>query len=99
MSRPYGKIPRKGAKPVAAPPAEIQINIAGRHTIEQLSLELQRALARLQEHDVYGVQKVRIRLQPLDEQGNSMALWREDGQAIELIEIPEPPPEPPYRKD
>ena len=99
MTRAYGKIPRKGHKATVAPPAEIQINIAGRHTIEQLSHELQKAMARLQEHDVHGVQKVRMRLQPLDEKGDSMALWRENGEVVETIQIPEPEPEPPYRKD
>ena len=99
MTRAYGKIPRKGGKVTAVPPAEIQINITGRHTIEQLSHELQKAIARLQEHDVHGVQKVRMRLQPLDEKGDSMALWRENGEAVEIIHIPEPQPEPPYRKD
>ncbi len=99
MTRSYGKIPRKGHKAQPPPSAEIQINITGRHTLEQLSLELQKALARLQEHDVYGVQKVRIRLQPLDEKGQGVSLWKETGEPLETIQIPDEPTVPPYRAE
>jgi len=97
MSKPYGKIPRKASRPQPSPPSEIQINIAGRYTLEQLSHELAKAVARLQEHGVYGVQKMRMHLQPLDEKGQGIALWDEQGKAVETIQIPDVPPEPPYR--
>jgi hypothetical protein len=89
---------RNGRKPPAAPaPSELQINLTERHTYEQLSLELQRVVAILQDHGVYGVEKFRMRLLPLDEQGNPVALFDEDGQQITVIDIPEKPKEKPYR--
>lgn len=99
MARSYGKIPRGGKREQPAPPAEIRIRIPGRHTLEQLSLDLQRAVARLQEHNVYGVQNFRIQLQPLDQDGKPIGLWTEDGNPVEVINIPEPKPEPPYRAE
>ena len=97
MTRPYGKIPRKSHKAQPPATADLQININGRHTLEQFSLELSRAVARLQEHEVFGVQRVRIRLETLDEKGETMAAYSEDGKPVQLIQIPDVPPEPPYR--
>lgn len=99
MSRSYGKIPRGGRKDQPAAPADLQINITGRHTLEQLSMELQKAIAQLQEQHVYGVQKVRIRLEALDTKGELIALYDEDGRPIPLIQIPPLKAEPPYRGD
>ena len=97
MTRSYGKTPRPRRQPPSAPTAEIQINITGRHTLEQLSLEVQRAIARLQDHGIDGVEKFRVRLLPLDEAAASMAVWDDDGQQVLTINIPDLPPEKPYR--
>ena len=99
MTRPYGKIPRKGHKAQPPPSADIQINISGRHTLEQFSLELSKAVARLQEHAVYGVQRIRMRLETLDEKGEPMTAYTEDGKPVELIQIPDVPPPAPYRSE
>jgi hypothetical protein len=99
MARQYGEFSRKGAQKPTPPPAEILINITGRHTLEQITHEFQKAIAILQEHDVYGVEKLRMRFQPLDEKGARRALWAEDGKAIEKIDIPEVPATPPYRRE
>lgn len=99
MSRPYGRMPRQGSKAPAAPAAlEVQINLTERHTLEQVSLELQKAIAILQDHGVYGVEKFRMRLQPLDDQAKPVALFDETGQQITVIDIPEKPKEKPYRE-
>lgn len=99
MSRPYGKISRKGAQKPTPPPAEIQMNFAGRHTLEQITHEFQKAMAILQEHDVIGVQKFRMRFEPLDGQGQGIALWDAAGQPIAVMNIPDIPAPPPYRED
>ena len=98
MSRPYGKMPRHRRKaPAAAAPAEVQINLTERHTLEQLFLELQRAVAILQDHGVAGVEKFRMRLLPLDEAAAPMALIDDKRQRVLTINIPEVPAEKPYR--
>ena len=97
MTGSYGKTPRPRRQPPTAPTAEIQINITGRHTLEQLSLEVQRAIARLQDHGIAGVEKFRVRLLPLDEAAAPMAVWDDDGQQVLTINIPDLPPEKPYR--
>ena len=97
MTRSYGKTPRPSRKLPTAPSAEIQINIIGRHTLEQLSLEVQRAIERLNVHGVTGVERFRVRLLPLDNAAAPMTLWNEHGQQIQAINIPDLPPEKPYR--
>jgi hypothetical protein len=97
MTRNYGRMKRPARQEPTAPPAEIQINITGRHTLEQLSLELQRAVARLQDHGITGVEKFRARLLPLDEAAAPMAAWDQHGQQVLTINIPDLPPEKPYR--
>ncbi len=99
MTRPYGKIPRNGHKAQPMPSADLQINIGGRHTLEQFSRELSRAVARLQEHEVHGVQRVRIRLETLDEKGETIAAYSESGKPVQLIQIPDVPAPPPYRAE
>jgi hypothetical protein len=97
MTRSYGKTHRPARQQPIAPPAEIQINITGRHTLEQLSLEVQRAIERLNVHGVAGVEKFRIRLLPLDDAGAPVAVWDDHGQQVLTINIPDLPPEKPYR--
>lgn len=98
MSRPYGRTPRSDPKAPAAPASlEIQINLTERHTIEQLALELQRAVAILQDYGAVGVERFRMRLQPLGEDGMPIALFDDDGQQITVIDIPEKPKAGPWR--
>ncbi len=97
MTRSYGKPARSSRQPPTAPPAEIQINITGRHTLEQLSLELQRAIERLNVHGITGVERFRVRLLPLDDAAAPMTVWDAHGQQVQTINIPDLPPEKPYR--
>lgn len=98
MSRPYGKLPPGGRKKPDAPEAtEIQVNITGRHTSEQIALEVQRALAMVQDYGAIGLEKFRFRLLPLDEEGAPMILRDGQGQQVTVINIPDVPAEPVYR--
>ena len=97
MTRSYGRTQRPNRQPSIALPAEIQINITGRHTLEQLSLELQRAVARLQDYGITGVEKFRVRLLPLDEAAAPISVLDDHGQQVLTINIPDLPPEKPYR--
>jgi hypothetical protein len=99
MTRPYGKISRTTRRDPPAAPTDLQINITGRHTLEQLSMELQVVIARLQEAHAYGVQNVRIRLEPTDKQGERITLFDQEGKPVQLMRVPELPPEPPYRPE
>jgi hypothetical protein len=100
LSRQYGKIPRGGRKqPEASQPAEIQVNITGRHTMEQLALEVQRALAMVQDFGAAGLEKFRFRLLPLDARAEPTILRDRAGQIVTTINIPDEPPEKPYREN
>ena len=98
MTKPYGKIPRKSHKAQPPPSAELQINITDRHTLEQFSHELQKVIGRLQEHDVYGVQRISISLETLDDKGERVA-YSDAGKPVQLIQIPEVPVPPRYRPE
>ena len=98
MSRSYGRILRGGQKTPTTPASlEIQINLTERHTIEQLLFELQRAVHIVQERGAIGVERFRMRLQPLGEDGKPVALLDDDGQQITVIDIPEKPKAGPWR--
>lgn len=97
MTRSYGKTKRPNRQPPIALPAEIQINITGRHTLEQLSLEVQRAIERLNVYGITGVEKFRVRLLPLDETAAPMSVLDDHGQQVLTINIPDLPPQKPYR--
>lgn len=98
LSRPYGRIPRKGHKPKGpAQPAEIRMVIPQTYTLEQFALEVQRGFHRLQELGATGLTRFRAQLMPLDEHGEPMTLHDEHGEPVTVINIPELPPEAPYR--
>jgi hypothetical protein len=97
MKQPYGKYQRGKAKPSIQPAASVIVEIHGRHTLEQFSLELQKAVARLQERGAFGIEECRFTINPLDEKGVLMALHNADGEAMTRIDIGAPPPDPPYR--
>jgi hypothetical protein len=78
---------------------EIQVNIHERHTIEQIALEVQRALAMVQDYGAIGLEKFRFRLLPLDAEGLPMILRNGQGHQVTAINIPEKPAEPVYRKN
>lgn len=100
MSHPYGKFARSGGKgPEAPQPVEIQVNITDRYTIEQLALEVQRALAMVQDYGAIGLEKFRFRLLPLDHDGAPMVLRDEQGRAVTVINIPDVPAVPVYRQN
>lgn len=100
MSRPYGKRPSANRKQPDAPQAvEIQVNITERHTMEQVALEVQRALAMVQDYGAVGVEKFRFRLLPLDRDGMPMVLRNEQDQQVTAINIPDVPPTPVYREN
>ncbi len=85
--------------PEAPQATEIQVNITGRHTVEQLALEVQRALAMVQDYGATGMEKFRFRLLPLDEQAAPMILRDRAGEQVTVINIPDEPEPPPYRKN
>lgn len=94
MSRPYGNTPRGGRRqPEAALPVEIQVNMRERHTMEQLALEVQRALAMVEEFGAFGVESFRFRLLPLDADGRPVILRDGQGKAVTAIHIPEQGPD------
>ena len=100
MSRPYGKTPMHGRKqPGAEQATEIQVNITDRHSIEQIALEVQRALAMVQDYGVVGLEKFRFRLMPLDEKAEPMILRDMQGRQVLTINIPDQPEPPPYQKN
>ena len=100
MSPPYGKPPARRSRPTqAVQPGEIQNNITGRHTMEQLALEVQRALAMVQDYGAFGIEKFRFRLLPLDAQARPTVLPDEHGHQVMAINIPDVPAEPVYRQD
>jgi len=97
MKQPYGKIPR-GSKAKTLPSADrLIIEIRDRHTLEQFSLELQKMIARLQEHGAHGVEACTVYLKPLDDKGERIALWNEKGEPISRLEVSLLPESPPYR--
>lgn len=98
MKQPYGKYQRGKSSP--APSADrLAITIHGRHTLEQLSLELQKMIAELQEHGVHGVEACSLYLKPLDEQAGRIALWNDKGEPISRLDVPRQATPPPYRRD
>jgi hypothetical protein len=97
MKQPWGEFKRGKAKPPTPPPASVIVKIHGRHTLEQFSLELQKAVARLQEQHVFGIEECRFTINPLDEKGQPMALRDAKGEFMSRLEIGAPPPDPPYR--
>ena len=100
MSRPYGRRPPSSGKQPDAPAAtEIQVNITGRHTMEQLALEVQRALAMVEDYGATGLENFRFRLLPLDHDGVPVVLRDEQGQQVTVINIPDVLPQPAYRQN
>jgi hypothetical protein len=79
------RYPKRAAK--AAPVKNIRIKTAGRHDLEQLSFALQRAIAGLQDQDVYSVESVSVYLAPLNQSGDRMTLMDARGKPVEVIEI------------
>lgn len=97
MKQSYGKYSRSKAK--TAPSADrLAIDIRDRHTLEQFSLELQKMIARLQEHGAHGVEACTVYLKPLDNKGERIALWNEKGEAISRLEVSAPAMLSPYRE-
>ncbi len=87
MSRSYDKIPR-GGKAKTAPSADrLVIDIKDRHTLEQFSFELQKLIAKLQEHGVYGIKDCTVYLKTLDEQAERIALWDAKGEPISRLQM------------
>ena len=78
-------------------PVEIQVNITDRHSIEQIALEVQRALAMVQDYGAAGLEKFRFRLLPLDLEGEPIILRDGQGEPVTIINIPDVPAEPVYR--
>lgn len=100
MSRAYGKRPSSSRnQPAMQQPIEIQVNITGRHTMEQLALEVQRALAMVQDYGAAGLEKFRFRLLPLDKEAQPTVLLDEQGNQVTTINIPDVPAEPAYRRN
>jgi hypothetical protein len=97
MKQPYGKIPRGGRTKPAPSADRLMIEIRDRHTLEQFSLELQKMIARLQEHGAHGVEACSVYLKPLDDKGERIALWNEKGEPISRLEISAQEVIPPYR--
>ena len=100
MPRSYGTLPSRSRKQHSGAEAtEIQVNITGRHTMEQLALEVQRALAMVQDYGVIGLEKFRFRLLPMDADAKPMILRNELGQQVTTINIPDVPAAPVYRQN
>jgi hypothetical protein len=97
MAKAYGKIPRTGGRKTPAPPAELLVRIRGRHTLEQITEQMQIMVARLQDQNIYGVQEFRVRCEPLDAKGKPAALWDQEGKPVAILDIPTPKTPPPYR--
>ncbi len=98
MPRQYGRMPPGGRKQPDAPqPVEIQVNLTRRHTMEQLALEVQRALAMVEDYGAAGVEAFRFRLLPLDDKAKPLILRDEQGRQVTKISIPAEPEQPPYR--
>src|SRR4051794_15435755 len=97
MAKAYGKIPRGSKKATPAPPAEILVRIGGRHTLEQITEQLQIMISRLQDQNVHGVQEFRVRCEPLDAKGKPVALWDAEGRPLAILDISAPETPPPYR--
>ncbi len=59
--------------------------------MEQLALEVQRALAMVQDYGAVGLEKFRFRLLPLDAKAAPMVLRDRQGQPVQVINIPDEP--------
>lgn len=98
MKQPYGKYSK--AKTTKGPSTDrLMIDIRDRHNIEQISLELQKMLARLHDLGMHGMEDCTIYLKPLDEKGERIALYNEKNEPISRLEFPPPPVASPYRSD
>jgi hypothetical protein len=93
MAKPYGKFAkqtRSQQRDSRASPRNLRIKLNGRYDLEQTSLLLQRAIARLQDAGVVSVENCAIYLTPLDADGERSVIRTADGQSIETIEIAMP---------
>jgi hypothetical protein len=96
MKQPYGKMSK--AKTTKGPSADrLVIDIRDRHTIEQMSLELQKMLATLHDLGAYGMEACTIYLKPLDQKGELIALYDEKGSQITRLQFPPAAETKPYR--
>lgn len=90
LTMKYARTVRK-PKPAAAPATKnVRVKIHGRHDLEQLSMQLQKMIASLQDRNVHAVQWCSVYFEPLDSQGERKGLWDEKGRAVEVIEIGAP---------
>jgi hypothetical protein len=99
MKQPYGHYARTGKRTKAAPPRALPVTIHGRHNLEQFSFELQKLVAQLQEHGVFGVQACTLSLEPLDEKAQPKALWNTAGAPVMALQVSAPEAPPPYRRE
>jgi len=98
MKQPYGTF--KKGKATAPPSADrVVIDIRDRHTIEQMSLELQKMLARLHDLGAYGIEACSIYLKPLDEKGEVIALYDAKGKQVMKLQFPPLLEATPYRPE
>jgi hypothetical protein len=95
MSRPWGKFPnkrsqRKYATNLLAGPKNLRVRINGAYDLEDFSMLLQRALARLDDAGVVAIERCAIYLTPLNRAGEPMAIRDEKGRTVESIELSQP---------
>jgi hypothetical protein len=95
MARAYGKFPdrrprRKSAANAHASVKNLRVRINGRYDLEDLSMLLQRALARLEDTGVVAVDRCALYLTPLNRTGDQVAIRDEKGRIVESIELSQP---------
>ena len=95
-----GNCRRGGSEmPEALQPTKVQVNITGRHTVEQLALEIQKAVAMVRAYGATRLEKFRFRLLPLDQKAAPMILRDGQERQMTVINLPEEPEQPVYRED
>jgi hypothetical protein len=91
MGRPYGKLSYRRARArsprAAGSAANVRIKIKGRYDLEQISLLLQRMIARLEDSDVASIEHCAVYLTPLGRGGETMLLKDREDKPIDTIAL------------
>jgi hypothetical protein len=88
MTRPYGRYPKYAKRPGSQePPKNLRVKLNGRHDLEQVSLLLQKVIARLQDQGVHSVENCAVYLMPLAHDGSRVQLLDHQGKPIDAMEI------------